>query len=58
MEARLVRAEGLVPRLEERCSGLGFDKRKLQEKVAGLSEEVTKLQEKLKVGWHAGCVGV
>lgn len=50
IEARLGRAEGLVPKLEERCSGLGFDKKKLQEKVAGLSQEVAKLQEKLKVG--------
>eukprot|EP00879_Flechtneria_rotunda_P009197 GHRR01009630.1.p1 GENE.GHRR01009630.1~~GHRR01009630.1.p1 ORF type:complete len:1272 (+),score=735.33 GHRR01009630.1:134-3817(+) len=47
--AKLARADGLVPRLEDRCNGLGFDKRKLQEQVMSLTTEVASLQEKLKV---------
>ena len=49
VEVKLTRAEGLVPRLEERCSGLGLEKRKLQGRVAELAGQVEAFEEKLKV---------
>lgn len=50
LQLKLTRAEGLVPRLEERCNGLGLEKRKLQGQVAVLTGQVAALEEKIKVG--------
>lgn len=57
VDAKLSRAEGLVQRLEERCSTLTFDKKKMQDKLSSLTEELSKVQDKLKVRccWRFVC---
>jgi predicted nuclease with TOPRIM domain len=49
LEEKLARAEGLIPRLEERCNGLGLEKRRLQERVGKLVGQVAELEAKVQV---------
>ncbi len=48
-EAKAGRVEGLLPRLEERCSALGQEKRKLLERLGKLTEQLAEQEGKLKV---------
>lgn len=49
LQVKCARAEALASKLEERCSSLGIDKRRLQGQVTDLQSQVTQLEEKRKV---------